>query len=210
MNPQTDGGMMGEEILGGLAELVIVPARNLVRLPDTLSFETAAAIPINYGTAHRMLYTRGRLAAGETMLVLGASGRRRPRLPPVRQDDRGDGDRRRRFGREMRAADGAGRRSCHRLFGGGFLKGRVARVGQEGLRRGGQLHRRRHLGALPQNRQAGRPDTDLRRHGGSRPRPPTSAISGSASWTFWAPTAIRRTMSNARSGMSPKGACLPS
>ncbi len=74
MNPQTDDGMMGEEILGGLAELVIVPARNLVRLPDNLSFETAAAIPINYGTAHRMLYTRGRLAAGETMLVLGASG----------------------------------------------------------------------------------------------------------------------------------------
>ena len=74
LNPQTDGGMLGEEILGGLAELVVVPARNLVRLPDTLAFETAAAIPINYGTAHRMLYTRGRLAAGETMLVLGASG----------------------------------------------------------------------------------------------------------------------------------------
>ena len=74
MNPQTDHGMIGEELIGGLAELVCVPAINLVALPDNVSMETAAAIPINYGTAHRMLFTRGRLAAGETMLVLGASG----------------------------------------------------------------------------------------------------------------------------------------
>jgi alcohol dehydrogenase len=74
MNPQTDHGMIGEELIGGLAELVCVPAVNLVNLPDNVSFETAAAIPINYGTAHRMLFARGRLQAGETMLVLGASG----------------------------------------------------------------------------------------------------------------------------------------
>ena len=74
MNPQTDAGMIGEELVGGLAELVVVPAKNLVRMPDEMSFETAAAIPINYGTANRMLFTRGRLAEGETMLVLGASG----------------------------------------------------------------------------------------------------------------------------------------
>jgi alcohol dehydrogenase len=74
MNPQTDHGMIGEELIGGLAELVRVPAINLVALPDNLSMETAAAIPINYGTAHRMLFARGRLQSGETMLVLGASG----------------------------------------------------------------------------------------------------------------------------------------
>ena len=74
MNPQTDHGMIGEELIGGLAELVCVPAINLVALPDNVSMETAAAIPINYGTAHRMLFERGRLAAGEIMLVLGASG----------------------------------------------------------------------------------------------------------------------------------------
>ena len=74
LNPQTDHGMIGEELIGGLAELVRVPAANLVALPDHVPFETAAAIPINYGTAHRMLFARGRLAAGETMLVLGASG----------------------------------------------------------------------------------------------------------------------------------------
>ena len=74
MNPQTDHGMIGEELIGGLAELVCVPAINLVALPDNVSMETAAALPINYGTAHRMLFERGRLAAGEIMLVLGASG----------------------------------------------------------------------------------------------------------------------------------------
>ena len=74
LNPQTDAGMIGEELIGGLAELVCAPAINLVALPDHVSHETAAAIPINYGTAHRMLFTRGRLTGGETMLVLGASG----------------------------------------------------------------------------------------------------------------------------------------
>lgn len=64
MNPQTDHGMIGEELIGGLAELVCVPEINLVALPDNVSMETAAAIPINYGTAHRMLFTRGRLTAG--------------------------------------------------------------------------------------------------------------------------------------------------
>ena len=74
LNPQTDEGMIGEELVGGLAEKVRVPSKNLVKLPDNVSFETAAAIPINYGTAHRMLFTRGRLHPSETMLILGASG----------------------------------------------------------------------------------------------------------------------------------------
>ena len=74
LNPGTDEGMIGEQIIGGLAELVRVPAKYLVRLPENISFDTGAAIPINYGTAHRMLFHRGRLKEGETMLVLGASG----------------------------------------------------------------------------------------------------------------------------------------
>ena len=74
LNPDTHEGMIGEQLIGGLAEMVRVPAQNLVALPDNLSYEQGAALPINYGTAHRMLFHRGRLAAGETMLVLGASG----------------------------------------------------------------------------------------------------------------------------------------
>ncbi|MFW5678693.1 MAG: zinc-binding dehydrogenase [Pseudomonadota bacterium] len=74
LNPQTDEGMIGEELLGGLAELVRVPATNVIAIPDHLEFVPAAATPIAYGTALRMLVTRARLEAGETVLVLGASG----------------------------------------------------------------------------------------------------------------------------------------
>ena len=74
VNPMTPEGMMGEAIQGGMAELVRVPATHLVRLPEPLDDVTAAAVPINYGTAHRMLHTIGALQAGELLLVLGASG----------------------------------------------------------------------------------------------------------------------------------------
>lgn len=74
VNPKTTRGLIGEEVNGGLAERVAVPAGNLVRLPESVSFEDGAAIPINFGTALRMLTTIGALQAGETILVLGASG----------------------------------------------------------------------------------------------------------------------------------------
>lgn len=74
VNPKTKRGLIGEEVNGGLAERVAVPAENLVRLPASVSFENGAAIPINFGTALRMLTTIGGLKAGESILVLGASG----------------------------------------------------------------------------------------------------------------------------------------
>jgi alcohol dehydrogenase len=74
LNPGTHEGMIGEQVIGGLAELLRVPAKYLIRLPENISFDVAAAIPINYGTAHRMLFHRGNLKGGEIMLVLGASG----------------------------------------------------------------------------------------------------------------------------------------
>jgi alcohol dehydrogenase len=74
VNPQTDDGMIGEEILGGFAELVRVPAKNLLKLPDHVDFAVGAAVPINYGTAQRMLVTHGRIQAGESVLIIGASG----------------------------------------------------------------------------------------------------------------------------------------
>jgi alcohol dehydrogenase len=74
VNPITDEGMIGEQIQGGMAELARVPAACLVRLPDEVDFITAAAIPINFGTALRMLETIGRLGNGELVLILGASG----------------------------------------------------------------------------------------------------------------------------------------
>jgi NADPH:quinone reductase-like Zn-dependent oxidoreductase len=43
-------------------------------MPDPVSFEDAAALPVAYGTAHRMLVTHQTVKAGERVLVLGASG----------------------------------------------------------------------------------------------------------------------------------------
>jgi alcohol dehydrogenase len=68
------GGALGENANGGLCEKIAVPAENLIRLPDAVTFEQAASLPIAYGTAYRMLITRGHVQAGELVLILGASG----------------------------------------------------------------------------------------------------------------------------------------
>ena len=59
---------------GGFATWVVVPADALVTLPERLSFDQGATLLGAYETAHHCLLTRGRLRAGETVLVLGASG----------------------------------------------------------------------------------------------------------------------------------------
>lgn len=64
----------GEHTWGGLAEYAVVPAQNLLPIPRGFPFEKAAAAPVAHTTAWRMLMTAGRLRAGETVLVLGASG----------------------------------------------------------------------------------------------------------------------------------------
>lgn len=67
-------GMIGETTHGGRAELIAVPAAQLVAVPRAVSLEDAASLPLAYGTAYRMLVTQGRLARGEKVLILGASG----------------------------------------------------------------------------------------------------------------------------------------
>jgi len=67
-------GLMGEMLDGGMAEYCLVAADQLVAMPVDVSFEEAAALPVAYGTAHRMLITHRTVAAGERVLVLGASG----------------------------------------------------------------------------------------------------------------------------------------
>jgi alcohol dehydrogenase len=68
------GGLLGETRPGGLAEYCAVPAAQLVRLPDGVDFVAAAALPVAYGTAHRMMIHRGAIRENETVLILGASG----------------------------------------------------------------------------------------------------------------------------------------
>src|SRR4051795_3505577 len=59
---------------GNAAELVASPVISTFPLPDALSFEEGAALPMNYLTAQFALAERGRLQAGETVLVHGAAG----------------------------------------------------------------------------------------------------------------------------------------
>ncbi len=59
---------------GGLAQKVATRANNAYRLPDDVSFEQGSALLMTYGTSIHALIDRGRLKAGETLLVLGAAG----------------------------------------------------------------------------------------------------------------------------------------
>ena len=71
---ENGGRMIGEGFDGGRAEYCVAHASQLVRIPEDVSFEVAGSIPLAYATAHRMLVHRGRIAAGEKVLVMGASG----------------------------------------------------------------------------------------------------------------------------------------
>src|SRR5881392_1921669 len=59
---------------GTMAEKVAVPKRNLLPKPPELSFAEAACLPTAWLTAYRMLFTRGRVVPGQTVLIQGAGG----------------------------------------------------------------------------------------------------------------------------------------
>jgi alcohol dehydrogenase len=67
-------GLMGEMMHGGLAEKCLVAEHQLIRMPEGVSFEEAASLPVAYGTAHRMIVTHDTIQRGERVLILGASG----------------------------------------------------------------------------------------------------------------------------------------
>mgnify|MGYP001817905539 FL=1 len=66
--------LIGEHTQGGFAEYAVVPAKNLLELPDDVPFDIAAAAGLVGVTAWRGLMVRGGLRAGESVLVTGASG----------------------------------------------------------------------------------------------------------------------------------------
>ncbi len=73
------GLSVGDRVLamsgfGAMAEKLVVAAGRCARIPDTMPFDEAAAFLMTYGTSHHGLTDRGRLRAGETLLVLGAAG----------------------------------------------------------------------------------------------------------------------------------------
>src|SRR4051812_7396042 len=74
-----DADRVGERVMagtrfGGYAEIVDAAAADTIPLPDGLSFEQGAAVPVNYATAWAALHGYGSLRAGERVLVHAAAG----------------------------------------------------------------------------------------------------------------------------------------
>ncbi len=66
--------LLSERYQGTFADKVVVPRRNVVPKPTSLSFEEAACLPTAWLTAYRMLFTQGGLKPGDSVLVQGAGG----------------------------------------------------------------------------------------------------------------------------------------
>ena len=74
-----EGWRVGDRLIavpgfGGLAEKIVIPAATAIALPASRSFIDGAALLLTYATSIHALYDRGNLAAGQTLLVLGAAG----------------------------------------------------------------------------------------------------------------------------------------
>jgi len=67
-----DYGILGEHRDGTCAEEIVVNGRNLIRIPDSLSFEAASAIPLVFLTAWQMVVEKAKVRPGETVVVMGA------------------------------------------------------------------------------------------------------------------------------------------
>ena len=64
--------VLGNGAEGGNCELIAVPRINVILIPDSLSFEEAASVPLVFLTAWHMLFGRASLRAGQTLLIWGA------------------------------------------------------------------------------------------------------------------------------------------
>lgn len=65
--------VLGNAVDGGNCELIVVPAANIIPIPDALDFNQAASVPLVFVTAWHMLVNRAGVRPGQTVLVLGAS-----------------------------------------------------------------------------------------------------------------------------------------
>jgi NADPH:quinone reductase-like Zn-dependent oxidoreductase len=79
VGPQADASWHGREVLAlchfhGYADTVLVPQSQVYGKPASLSFEQAAAVPVNYLTAWQLMVVMGALAAGDTVLIHNAGG----------------------------------------------------------------------------------------------------------------------------------------
>lgn len=67
-------GIIGDSLPGGFAEYIAVRESNLLKLPEQISFEEAAATPVVFQTAWRALISKARIQPGDAVVILGASG----------------------------------------------------------------------------------------------------------------------------------------
>lgn len=74
MENQSRIHLLGESVPGVAAEYVVLPSRNLMKIPDGFGFNEAAAAGLVYVTAWHSLMTRGGLRTGESVLIVGAGG----------------------------------------------------------------------------------------------------------------------------------------
>ena len=164
-------GLMGEMLDGGMAEYCLVAADQLIAMPAAVGFADAAALPVAYGTAHRMLITHATVKAGERVLVLGASGGVGTGCVILAKL----------LGAEVIAcASSAAKLARLKALGADHVvelsRNRLVEMGDRDLRqaaaphlrrrrrRGDQFHRRRNLAAVAALPQARRQAPGLRRH----------------------------------------------
>src|SRR2546423_2038183 len=79
VGPETNAALVGKAVLaltrfGGYADVVTVPLGQVFEKPDELTFEQAAAVPVNYLTAYGLLIVMGSLHKGEAVLIQNAGG----------------------------------------------------------------------------------------------------------------------------------------
>jgi NADPH2:quinone reductase len=79
VGPDVTAFSAGDRVIGmtgwnGFREEVVVAAERCLKMPPGMDYDTGAALSMTYGTSYHALVQRGRLAAGETLLVLGATG----------------------------------------------------------------------------------------------------------------------------------------
>jgi NADPH2:quinone reductase len=73
-NVKVGDRVLGSTGWGGMAQEIAIDAGRLVKIPDAMPFDEAAAFIMTYGTSHHALKDRARLQPGQTLLVLGAAG----------------------------------------------------------------------------------------------------------------------------------------
>ena len=163
-------GMTGETRLGTCSELHRIPASSVIRIPDGLSYEHAASLPIAYATALRMMKVRTPVGPGQRVVVLGAAGGVGTACVQLAKSD----------GAEVIACSGSDAKleKLKELGADHVVNtattdmrqwvwdtfGKAAHGRRRRPRR--ELHRRRHLGRLSQVHRTRRSNGALRRHSG--------------------------------------------